>query len=71
MAITIQSRSFESLYDGLIALPENMTSEIYNGELHADPLPSDRHAFANSNLGTQIGMSCHFGNGGPGGWRKS
>lgn len=42
MAISIQSRSFESLYDDLIALPENITSEIYNGALHADPRPSDR-----------------------------
>ena len=57
-----------SLYQQLLALPENVTGEILNGELHTQPRPSGRHAGASSSLGIKIGSPFRFGDGGPGGW---
>ena len=44
-----------SLYDELCALPEGVTGEIINGELHAMPRPSGRHGFAESALNVDLG----------------
>lgn len=58
----------QSLYEQLIALPENLVGEIIGGELTAQPLPAGPHASASSVLGMDIGSAYHRGRGGPGGW---
>lgn len=57
-----------SLYELLLALPENMVGEIINGELHTQPRPAGPHASATSLLGMDIGSAYQRGRGGPGGW---
>ena len=56
------------LYDQLEALPENLTGEIINGRLYAQPRPANRHALAGSNLGGELYSPYNRGRGGPGGW---
>lgn len=55
-------------YEDLHHIPENMIGEIVNGELHAMPRPSPRHAKVSSDLGAIITYPYRFGRGGPGGW---
>lgn len=57
-----------SLYEQLLALPDTLTGEILNGELHAMPRPVARHGLAASALNTDLGPPFGFGRGGPGGW---
>ena len=54
--------------DDLLALPAHVVGEIIDGELHATPRPTPRHALAASVLGGEIGPPFHGGRGGPGGW---
>ena len=56
------------LYAELEALPENLTGEIINGRLYAQPRPANRHALVESGLAMDIGSAYHRGRGGPGGW---
>ena len=56
------------LYDAIHALPEGVTGELINGQLHTQPRPSGRHAAASSNLGAELIMPYSRGRGGPGGW---
>ncbi|MEW6219811.1 MAG: Uma2 family endonuclease [Thermodesulfobacteriota bacterium] len=56
------------LYDELCALPEGITGEILNGQLHTQPRPSGRHGVVASALAMDIGAPFGFGRGGPGGW---
>jgi Uma2 family endonuclease len=57
-----------AIYGDLFDIPENMTGEIINGELHATPRPSRKHVYAGSVLGDEIGSPYRAGRGGPGGW---
>jgi hypothetical protein len=57
-----------SLYDRLEALPERLTGEILNGQLHTQPRPAGPHARAESVLQIEIGGPFDLGRGGPGGW---
>lgn len=57
-----------SLYDQLLALPENLTGEIIGGELYTQPRPAGRHGAAEAALSIRIGGPFRFGEGGPGGW---
>lgn len=57
-----------SLYDQLIALPENLVGEIINGRLLTHPRPAGPHALSGSSLGSDIHGPYHKGRGGPGGW---
>jgi Uma2 family endonuclease len=57
-----------SLYQQLLALPESITGEILNGELHTLPRPTGRHGWAASALNTDLAAPFGFGRGGPGGW---
>jgi Uma2 family endonuclease len=57
-----------TLYEELMALPEHVTGEILNGELHAMPRPSGRHGLAERGLSFSISGPFDFGRGGPGGW---
>ena len=56
------------LYDRLAALPEGLTGEILNGQLHAQPRPAGPHSRAESVLQIEIGGPFDSGKGGPGGW---
>jgi len=56
-----------SLYEQLIDLPEHVTGEILNGELHAMPRPSGRHGVVERGLGFNLSGPFDFGRGGPGG----
>ncbi len=55
-------------YDDLYGIPDTMIGEIIDGELHAMPRPSPKHAKVTSDLGAVITYSYRFGRGGPGGW---
>ncbi|MFH1139158.1 MAG: Uma2 family endonuclease [Pseudomonadota bacterium] len=58
-----------AVYDDLHKLPENMTGEIIEGELHAFPRPHSRHAKSTSVLSGELMPPYYFGRGGgPGGW---
>ena len=57
-----------TLYEALEALPEGVTGEILNGQLHTQPRPAGPHAIAGSVLGMELGGPYHKGCGGPGGW---
>ncbi len=58
-----------TLYEQLADLPEGLTGEILNGQLHAQPRPTGPHAHAETELGIDIGSAYGRGRGGPGGWR--
>ena len=51
----MQTAESLSLYEQLAALPKNLTGEILNGQLHAQPRPSPRHARTASRLHRTIG----------------
>lgn len=57
-----------NLYAQLEALPENLTGEIINGRLYAQPRPTSSHALAGSALEGELYNPYHRGRGGPGGW---
>ena len=57
-----------SLYEQLLALPENLTGEIIGGVLYAQPRPTGRHAMAESGLGATLLPPFQRGKEGPGGW---
>jgi Uma2 family endonuclease len=55
-------------YDDLYRIPDTMIGEIIDGELHAMPRPSPKHAKVASDLGAVVTYAYRFGRGGPGGW---
>lgn len=55
-------------YDDLAALPEGLTGEILDGQLHTQPRPSGRHMRAESALQSKLFRGYDEGDGGPGGW---
>ena len=55
-------------YAQLENLPENLTGELINGQLHTQPRPAGPHAGAGSGLGGELYGPYHRGRGGPGGW---
>lgn len=57
-----------TLYTALEALPEWLTGEILDGQLHTQPRPRPRHALAASHLGAELIGPYSRGRGGPGGW---
>ena len=57
-----------TLYDDLLTLPEHLTGEILNGQLHTHPRPAGPHGLAESLLGYELVGPFHKGRGGPGGW---
>ncbi|MEW6221573.1 MAG: Uma2 family endonuclease [Thermodesulfobacteriota bacterium] len=56
------------LYDELCSLPEGITGEILNGQLHTQPRPSGRHGVVARALSLDLAGPFDFGRGGPGGW---
>ena len=57
-----------SLYEQLLALPENVVGEIIAGQLYTQPRPAGPHALACISLATEINAPYRKGRGGPGGW---
>lgn len=55
-------------YDDILALPEHVTGEIIDGELHTQPRPTSRHARVELGIGRALFGSFDLGDGGPGGW---
>jgi len=65
----MQAADTYSLYDRLMALPEGLTGEVLNGQLHAQPRPSGPHMGVESALQIELGGPFDRGRSGPGGWR--
>jgi len=65
----MQTAEAYSLYDQLMGLPEGLTGEILNGQVHAQPRPSGPHMGVGSALQIELGGPFDRGRGGPGGWR--
>lgn len=57
-----------SLFAALEALPDGLTGEIVDGQLHATPRPAPAHALVSSSLGGELHSPFQRGRGGPGGW---
>jgi len=57
-----------TLYEALEALPEGVTGEILNGQLHTQPRPSGPHGQVALDLAIRVGGPYGKGIGGPGGW---
>lgn len=55
-------------YADLLALPDNVTGELINGNLIASPQPAGPHVYTASVIGMDIGTPFQRGRGGPGGW---
>jgi Uma2 family endonuclease len=55
-------------YSDVLAAPENRVAEIIDGQLHTQPRPAPRHAYASSAVGGKLSEPFGFGSGGPGGW---
>jgi len=66
--VTMQTADKYGLYDQLVDLPETLTGEILNGQLHAQPRPAPKHLHATSRLDRTVGRGYGDGEGGPGGW---
>jgi Uma2 family endonuclease len=64
----VQTAETLSLYGRLEALPEGLTGEILNGQLHTHPRPAGPHALAESNLQIELGGPFGKDRGGSGGW---
>lgn len=64
----VKPRNPPSLYEQLLALPENLTGEIIEGVLYAQPRPTGRHAVTRSGLGATLLPPFQRGKDGPGGW---
>jgi len=58
----------QTLYEQLESLPEGLTGEILNGQLHTQPRPAGPHARTESELAHDLVGSYGRGRGGPGGW---
>ncbi len=57
-----------TLYEQLETLPEGLTGEIIDGQLHAHPRPRWAHALAATRIGADLEGPYGRGRGGPGGW---
>lgn len=57
-----------NLYAQLMNLPGNLTGEIIDGRLYAQPRPAGPHTGTGSGLGGELYGPYHRGRGGPGGW---
>ena len=63
-----EAARYKTLYEALEALPEGLTGEILDGQLHTMPRPRPPHAVAASKLTARLIGPYADGVGGPGGW---
>jgi len=64
----MQTAESLSLSDQLAALPEGLTGEILNGQVHTQPRSAGPYARAEPVLQIEMGGPFDRGRGGPGGW---
>lgn len=57
-----------TVYERWLAVPEHMTGEIIDGELHIMSRPAPPHLVAASELGIELGIVRRGGGGGPSAW---
>ncbi|MCB2262436.1 MAG: Uma2 family endonuclease [Candidatus Thiosymbion ectosymbiont of Robbea hypermnestra] len=57
-----------TLYEFIEALPEGLTGELLDGQLHTQPQPSGAHMVVGSVLGSELLGPFQRGIRGPGGW---
>jgi hypothetical protein len=57
-----------TIYEQLAALPEGLTGEILNGQLHTQPRPNLEHGYTETSLAGELVNPFQRGRGGPGGW---
>ena len=55
-------------YQDILDLPEHVTGEIIDGQLHKQARPSSRHARVELGIGRELSGPFDLGRGGPGGW---
>ena len=55
-------------YEDVLALPDNLTGQIIDGELFATPRPAIGHQRSEALILVRIGDPFDMGQGGPGGW---
>ena len=55
-------------YEDILALPDNVTGQIVDGDLFVTPRPASDHQRVASNLGGELNPPFDIGRGGPGGW---
>ena len=53
--MSVSLRRNIGLYQTLAGLPEGMTGDILDGQIHTQPGPTARHAHAESALGMRLG----------------
>ncbi len=58
----------QATYQDVLDAPPNMVAEVIGGDLHMQPRPASRHAWASSGIGAKISPPFNYGDGGPGGW---
>ena len=63
--VTMQTADKYGLYHQLVDLPETLTGEILNGQLHAQPRPAPKHLHATSRLDRTVGRGYGVGGGNP------
>ena len=63
-----EATRLQTLYDAIEDLPQGVTGELINGQLHTQPRPSARHGVAGANLTADLVFRYSRGRGGPGGW---
>ena len=64
----MHARVRPTLYQQLESLPPGLIGEILDGQLHAQPRPTGRHAYAASALGAELFLPFGKGRGARGGW---
>ena len=64
-----QTQTRPSLYEQLDAVPEGLTGEILNGQIHTQPRSSLEHGYTETSLAAELVGPFQKGRGGgPGGW---
>jgi Uma2 family endonuclease len=64
----VRAARSKTLYEAIEALPEGVTGEIIDGQLHTQPRPAGIHGLAAFNLGGVLRDPYTRGRSGPGGW---
>jgi len=64
----MQLQTKPTLYEYLDSLPEGVTGELLEGQLHTQPRPSMPHGITSSSLGDELLGPFQKGRDGPGGW---
>ena len=66
--VHLARRAYKTLYEALEALPEGLTAEILDGQLHTEPQPGLRHMLAVTNLSAKLLEHYAYDRAGPRGW---